>query len=176
MDLYSMPYGGRAGGSQRAIPGASDPNVEEHYPSFSPDDAFLVYNGLPQGQTTYNNPSDELYVIPATGGTSKRLAANDPPACSGEHSPGVTNSWAKWAPSAETVPALGKTYYWVVFSSTRYPGNVPQLFITAIVADAQGSLTTYGSLYLWNQPAQEHNHTPAWDVFQIPPRPPPPPQ
>jgi hypothetical protein len=176
MDLYTMPYANRAGGGESALPGASDPAIEEHYPSFSPDDRYLVFNGIPQGQTSYDNASDELFVIPAAGGTKLRLTANDPPACSGAGSPGVTNSWAKWAPLAQPVPVLGLTYYWVVFSSTRYPGNTPQLFITAVVADGQGRLTTYGSLYLWNQPPQEHNHTPAWDVFQIPPRPPPPPQ
>jgi hypothetical protein len=71
---------------------------------------------------------------------------------------------------------LQKTYYWVVFSSTRYPTGPaqgsPQLFISAVVIDTQGNATTYGSLYLWNQPPGEHNHTPAWDYFQIPPPPP----
>ena len=174
MDLYSMPYGGGAGGAQIPLAGASDPSVEEYYPAFSPDDQYVIFNRVPQGQSSYNNPSDELYLVPAAGGTPLRLAANDPPACTGAQSPGVTNSWGKWAPIAQPVPALGRTYYWVVFSSTRYPGNVPQLFLTAVVADSSNHLTTYGSLYLWNQPAAEHNHTPAWDVFRIPPRPPPP--
>lgn len=172
MDLYAMPYGDRAGGAQSAIPGASDPSVNEYYPAFSPDDALLVFDSCPAGESSYNNADAELSVIPANGGTATRLAANDPPACTGLHSPGVTNSWAKWAPSAQPVPVLGRTYYWVVFSSTRFPGSIPQLFITAVVVDAGGNVTTYGSVYLWNQPSQEHNHTPAWDVFQIPPAPP----
>jgi hypothetical protein len=174
MDLYSMPYGGGAGGAQIPLAGASDPSVEEYYPAFSPDDQYVIFDRVPEGPSSYNNPSDELYIVPAAGGTPLRLAANDPPACTGEQSPGVTNSWGKWAPIAQPVPVLGRTYYWVVFSSTRYPGNVPQLFLTAVVADSSNHLTTYGSLYLWNQPPAEHNHTPAWDVFQIPPRPPPP--
>jgi hypothetical protein len=27
----------------------------------------------------------------------------------------------------------------------------------------------YPALYLWNQPVSEHNHTPSWDDYQIPP-------
>jgi hypothetical protein len=43
---------------------------------------------------------------------------------------------------------------------------VPQLYITAVVVDELG-VHTYPSLYLWNQPSDEGNHTPAWDSFQI---------
>ncbi len=35
-----------------------------------------------------------------------------------------------------------------------------------------GQITTYPALYLWNQPSDEANHTPAWDVFKIPQPPP----
>jgi hypothetical protein len=31
-----------------------------------------------------------------------------------------------------------------------------------------GVVTTYPAVYLWNQPATENNHTPAWDVFDLP--------
>jgi hypothetical protein len=56
--------------------------------------------------------------------------------------------------------------------------NEPQLYVAPIVVDATGAIKTYSALYLWNQPETEHNHTPAWDVFQLPPPPPmpPPPQ
>ena len=70
---------------------------------------------------------------------------------------------------------LKDTYYWVVFSSTRYPSgpaeDSPQLYISAVVVDTQGNVTTYGSLYLWNQPPTEHtqSHTRLQDYFQIPP-------
>ena len=30
------------------------------------------------------------------------------------------------------------------------------------------SITTYPSIYLWNQDATLNNEIPAWDVFQIP--------
>jgi hypothetical protein len=175
MDLYSVPYAGGAGGIATPVSGASLPNVQEFYPSISPDDAYVVFDTVSGTQGTYANPADEVSIVPMGGGTATRLDANDPPSCiSGNSSPGVTNSWPKWSPSAQRVPVLGSTYYWVVFSSTRYHAGDsshhtnPQLYITPVVVDDSGQITTYHSLYLWNQPVTEDNHTPAWDVFQIP--------
>lgn len=163
--IYTVPFGNRLGGSATAVPGAhvgSDDN--DYYPVFSPDDRYIAYTVAPIASgNSYANPDAEIYVIPASGGTPTRLAANAPPLCSGQVSPGVENSWPKWAPDATT--ANGKTYYWLTFSSTRSTG-FPQLYVTPVVDDGT-SITTYPALYLWNQPADEHNHTPAWDNFQI---------
>ncbi len=169
-DLYAVPYNDRAGGTATPIAGAATTEHAEYYPAFSPDDSLLIYNRIPMGQNMYNAPNAELFAIPASGGTPTRLAANDPPQCSGKVSPGVTNSWPKWSPQAQTVN--GKTYYWTIFSSTRGEGGNPQLYVTAVVKEGS-TLTTYPALYLWNQPPGENNHTPAWDVFEIPPVPPP---
>jgi hypothetical protein len=183
MDLYSVPYNNGAGGTAAPIAGASLTGVDEYYPALSPDDKYVVYNSAPTGDNPYSDPKAQLYLVPSSGapsGLPLRLDANDPPVCTNPQSPDpdVTNSWAKWSPSAQYVPVLGNTYYWVVFSSTRYPVGAaqgsPQLYISAVVVDSKGNMTTYHSLYLWNQPADEHNHTPAWDYFQIPPPPPPP--
>ncbi len=92
----------------------------------------------------YYNSSSEVYVIPAAGGTPTRLAANDPVACSGVKSPGITNSWAKWSPQITTVG--GKTYYWMIFSSTRDgytiqkkpSGKASQLYMTGVVVEGEG--------------------------------------
>jgi hypothetical protein len=111
-----------------------------------------------------------VFVIPPAGGAATRLEANDPVACLGKASPGVTNSWPKWAPEAVTIQ--GKTYYWLIFSSRRGQSGSPQLYVTGLVVE-NGQPTSYSSIYLWNQPEGESNHTPAWDVFQIPPAPPP---
>ena len=40
--------------------------------------------------------------------------------------------------------------------------------MTAITTDEINIQTNYPAVYLWNQPATSSNHTPAWDVFQIP--------
>jgi hypothetical protein len=176
--IYTVPYNGGKGGAAQALTGASDPNYIQFYPSYSHDDRFIAFNRLPTSlgsastPASYNNPNSEVFFIPASGGTATRVAANDPPACLGAPSPGITNSWAKWSP--QVVQACGNTYYFFIFSSNRDPGasGGPQLYVAPIVIDAGGKVSTYSAIYPWNQPETEHNHTPAWDVFQLPPPPP----
>jgi hypothetical protein len=45
--------------------------------------------------------------------------------------------------------------------------------MATVVQQTDGSLQTYGAVYLWNQPPAENNHTPAWDKFKVAPQPPP---
>ncbi len=146
----------------------------------------------------YYHPQGEIYVVPSAGGSPVRLAANDPPACTGEVSPGVTNSWPKWSPTVRTgpegTPHEGKRYYFLLFSSARRSpfrlgqGPASQLYLTTLVELPGGELRSYLAMYLWNQsfeitgeaadgtaivtPLQTSNLTPAFDEFVIPPRPP----
>lgn len=161
-DLFVVPFGDKKGGAATAL--YADAAWSSFYPQFSADDALVAFTRVPRGETSYNNAKAEIMAVPAGGGTPTRLLANDPETCGGGASPGVTNSWPKWSPVA-TVSG-GKTYYWLTFSSTRGAGN-PQLYVAPIVVSG-GTVTTYPALYLWNQPAAEHNHTPAWDVFALP--------
>jgi hypothetical protein len=168
-DIYTVPFANGAGGAATPLFGASSPTMNEFYPSWSADDRLLAFSRVPDdgnssSWTSYNNAASEVFVIPAAGGTATRLDANDPVECSGRASPGVTNSWPKWSPAAES--ANGKTYYWLTFSSTRGAGGKPQIYVSGVVVDG-ATVTTYPAIYLWNQPADEANHTPAWDVYQI---------
>ncbi len=170
-NVYLAAFDKSASNTATALAGASEPGFNEYYPAFSADDELVVFNRVLASETSQNNPNAEVWVAPSSGGTPTRLAANDPPACSGLKSPGLTNSWAKWSPEAQTFGS--KSYYWLIFSSKRADNGNPQLFATGIVLDG-GTVRTYGAIYLWNQPLEERNHTPAWDNFQIPPTPPPP--
>jgi hypothetical protein len=163
--VYIVPFNNRQGGTAQKLQGASDAAFNEFYATFSPDDQVVVFDRVPNGQSSYNDANSELYVVPAAGGTPTRLSANDPVACSGKHSPGVYNSWPKWAPEAAN--ANGRTWYWLTFSSTRGQGNNPQLYITSVTVDEMGAVHSSPALYLWNQPSDQNNHTPAWDVFDI---------
>ena len=162
-DIYLVPWNDRKGGQAVPIVGASDPLWNESHPSFSPDDRFIAFNRVPKGQYSSNNAQQELFVVPKAGGQPLRLAANDPPACSGQKSPGVNNSWPKWSPDSTRVGS--EQFYWVSFSSSR-GGGTPQLYVAGVVVD-ETSVHTYKALYLWNQPAGEGNHTAAWDVFKL---------
>jgi hypothetical protein len=204
-DLYTVPFNAKKGGMATPVPGASDPNVNEYYPSFSEDDKLIAFDRAvkdgPQGM--YYDPYAEVYVVPASGAAAPtRLQANDPPSCEGTpSSPGVTNSWPKWSPDVETC-ADGNTYYWIVFSSTREglpfnlvgpdggqnfkkgvaDGPTSQLYMTGITV-ANGMIATHPALYIWNQATTsassagnaQSNHTPVWEVVNIPRPPPPPP-
>ncbi len=170
-DLAIVPYGDRHGGTVTKVPGASDSAYEEYYPAFSADDSLLAFNRVASGLSMYIQPAAEVFVIPASGGTATRLAANDPVACSGAVAGQLQNTLPRWAPAATTA-ANGKTYHWLIFSSTRAGGGKAQLYVTAVVQDTDGTIETFPAIYLWNQDPTLNNLIPAWDVFQIPPAPP----
>jgi hypothetical protein len=187
-DIHLVPYNDRDGGVVTPLAGAATPGVSEYYPAFSPDDRLIAFN---RANATdggiYYRPDGEVYVVPLQdggpaqdGGPERRLAANDPPACSGEKSPGVINSWPRWAP-AVVDPVQGKRYYWVIFSSARdYPCKfrVPpnpysppdtrasQVYLAAVVVDEAG-IHTYSAVYLWTQDPTTSNLTPTWDAFPL---------
>jgi hypothetical protein len=133
-DIFTVPYNGGKGGTASPLPGASDPNFNEYYPAWAPDDQLIAFNRTAAQYSMYNQPQAEVDVVGpnpvACDGTTSaqcRLKANDPVACTGGKSPGVQNTWPKWAPlpnvasggTAANVAADGKLYYYVTFSSTR---------------------------------------------------------
>jgi hypothetical protein len=169
-DVYVVPYNGGKGGPAAPIAGASTPQ-SEYYPVFAPGDAFVAFNRSTSG-VKRTDPTAEVFVIPTAGGTAVRVAANDPPTCTGVKSPGITNSWPRWAPTSGA--SGGKRYYWLVFSSTRR-SPTPQLFVSAVVTtagpgNAETIDKTYPAIYVTSQVATEGNHTPAWTLIPIPPQ------
>lgn len=207
VDLYTVPFNGGKGGTAAPLMGASNAADAEYYPDFSADDALVAFTRVSNfqqvfakatnddGKKIYYRPEAEVFVVRSSGGDALKLEANAPPACSGDASPGVYNSWPKWSPIVRE--ANGKKYYFLIFSSAREsPGMVKdksgsatsspmsQLYMTALVDDGSG-LTSYGAAYLWNQrylvtpnatdPSSptltdfvQNNVTPAWDEFQAP--------
>jgi hypothetical protein len=180
-DLYEVPYGNKTGGTATPVAGASTTDNEEYYPAFSPDDKLIAFTRVTAGQEMFANPNAEMWVVShQAGAQAKRLAANDPPACSGKSSPGVNNHWPKWSPDRLTYD--NRTYYWLIFSSNRYglppvttsangqtkTVQVSQLYVTAVVVDETNVVNHYSAIYLWNQPQNRLNTTPAWENFHIP--------
>jgi hypothetical protein len=208
-DIRIVPYNskgaglGGAGGTSTALPGASDSAYNEYYPAWSPDDKIIAFNRVAVNHSMYDTTEAEVYVVPyngGQGGTAVRLVANDPVTCSGLASPGVQNTWPKWAPNPVSSTRLqdggvaagsaavaqtinGLTYYWITFSSIRSPttsAKQPQLYVAGITMDATGAITTYAPIYLWNQDDTVNNLIPSWGTFALPaptePPPPPPTQ
>ncbi len=207
-DIYRVPFAAGAGGDAVAIEGASSPEHFEYYADISPDDAFadtlVAFNrvdkfatqkGTDPLQHVYYRPDSDIYVTSAMGGTATRLVSNDA-VCAGTTGQ-LYNSWAKWSPSSASDGT--RTYYFLIFSSARNSpfeiarnnsGSVTspasQLYMTTVIKEADGSITSGAAIYLWNQrnlvtgqgetaTASElltNNVTPAWDEFKIPPVPP----
>ncbi len=174
-DLWAVPYNGHNGGQAAPLPGANRPDSNQYYPSYSPRDTFLAFDRNPRGSQMYDSPTGEIWVLTvASGDPAVRTPANDPPACTGQVSPGLTNSWPRWAPTVWTEG--GRNYYWLIFSSKRRNGPlgmpIPQLFMSSIVTRSEPGGEVLESItpaiYISTQPANESNHTPAWDDFLIP--------
>lgn len=199
VDLYEVPFAEGQGGAATPVDGASSPDFFEYYPDYSPGDRLIAFNRVRKFDTgsdkqdaynhVYYRPDSEIYVVPAAGGEATRLASNDP-VCEGTAGT-LYNSWAKWAPSSGS--HNGRSYYFLIFSTAR---NSPfaidrgsqrqspasQLYMTTIIVEADGSITSSPAIYLWNQrnlvsgsgeDAQvsellTNNVTPAWDQFLIP--------
>ncbi len=190
IDIHLVDFNNRQGGTPRCLGGACDTTVFEYYPAFSADDKLIAFNRAPKNNTmVYYRPDSEIFIVPAEGGTPVKLAANDPPVCSGQNSAQLFNSWAKWSPFVvSTTSSLfppARSFYFLIFSSGRkYPEQftIPpteysppdtrssQLYMATIIKDeTTGAITTYPAIYLWNQDPRTSNLTPAWDDFQIAP-------
>jgi hypothetical protein len=212
-DVFTVPFNEGNGGPATALPGAAQRGTAEYYPNYSADDAFVAFNRIANvesirdpsaqgfGNHLYYRPESEIWITPASasvsagpGETSEsgaiRLKANDADACNTlvASRRGALNSWAKFSPRAST--NKNKTYYWLIFSSTRDtpesqrvsvsdPKYAPtetlysRLFMAAFTVEG-GQVTTYPAIYLWNQEETSNNLTPAWDEFKIPAVPLPP--
>lgn len=178
-DIYTVPFNNGNGGNATPVTGAAEPNFGEYYPAFSGDDAYIAYNRAPMnGSALYYRPDSEIFIVPAAGGSSVRVAANDPPQCTGLNTNTLHNSWPKWSPYPKEVN--GAKYYFLTFSSSRYSdfvitksqgscsNDVPgsELYL-AMVKVKDGVVTTYPGIYLWNQKylfATDANGNPVTDA------------
>jgi hypothetical protein len=46
--------------------------------------------------------------------------------------------------------------------------TISQLYMAPVVVTETG-INSYPAIYLWNQPTDQVNTTPAWSTFEIPP-------
>jgi len=113
-DLYRVPYNDGQGGQAEPLPGASANGMSNFFPKYSPDGQWIVFCQAKNYMLL--QPDSQLYIIPANGGTARRLRANTP----------RMNSWHSWSPNGR----------WLVFSS-KANSAYTQLYLTHM--DAQGN-------------------------------------
>ncbi|MGE0550012.1 MAG: TolB family protein [Kofleriaceae bacterium] len=121
---------------------ASANNENNYYPSWSPDGQWIVFNRTVGA--SYNNVNASVWIIKADGSQAAiQLAAANT-------ATGLTNSWARWAPFAQTT-GNGEPMFWITVSSKRDFGvrlentglaeteKFPQLWMWAFYPDRAAS-------------------------------------
>jgi tetratricopeptide (TPR) repeat protein len=118
--LYRVPFNEGRGGVAEPIQGASNNGMSNTFPKVSPDGRWIVFVKCRNGQLM--RPDSELYIVPITGGTARRMRANT----------SLMNSWHSFSPNGR----------WLVFSSkSRSPYT--QMFLTHIDEDGNDSPPIY---------------------------------
>jgi hypothetical protein len=87
--------------------------VNNYYPSWSPDGQWVLFNRSDVG-TAYNSLNASLWVVKADGSAPPiQLSAFN------QAAGGLTNSWGRWAPFAQTVGENREPIFWITVSSKR---------------------------------------------------------
>lgn len=102
--------------------------ADNFYPSYSPDGQWIVFTRT--NGNSYDNASAETWVIKADGSAPpvKLTTAN--------LGGGLTTSWARWVPFAQTFGPQNETMFYLTFSTkrpfgVRIPGGGrPQIWMT----------------------------------------------
>jgi hypothetical protein len=115
-DLYRIPFNGGAGGVAEPLAGASHNGRSNYFARYSPDGRWIVF--CRANSYMLLQPDSELYIIPAAGGTARRLRCNTR----------RMNSWHSWSPNGK----------WLVFASKGW-SDYTQLCLTHI--DENGDST-----------------------------------
>ena len=169
--LFTIDFNaGQWGTEASLLPSVGGQN--NYYPSFSPDDQWVLFTrskcdaGEGDGLCdTYDDPSSRAFVVPAAGGAAVDLArANG----TGK----LDNSWARWSPFKGTYK--GGDVLWLTFSSVRDYGlrvvkpaqgeHVRQLWLVGFdTARARSGLDpSFAPVWLPFQDVLASNHIAQW--------------
>ncbi|MBC2714647.1 MAG: hypothetical protein HF978_04990 [Desulfobacteraceae bacterium] len=94
-DLYRIPFNNGSGGTPEPMKGACRNGMSNYFPRYSPDGKWIVFTQSKSGIML--QPDSELFIIPAQGGTARKMRCNRE----------VFNSWHSWSPNSR----------WLLFSS-----------------------------------------------------------
>jgi tetratricopeptide (TPR) repeat protein len=115
-DLYRIPFNNGKGGIPEPLEGASNNGMSNYFAKYSPDGKWIVFCKAKSYMLL--QPDSELFIIPAEGGTARRLRANT----------SRMNSWHSFSPNGR----------WMVFSS-KANSVYTQLYLTHIDEDGHSS-------------------------------------
>jgi hypothetical protein len=143
-----------------------------YYPSFSPDGTWILFNRAAAGDA-YNNANASVFVVKSDN-TSPPVELTKLNA-----TVGLTNSWARWAPFAQSYGINADQMYWITVSSKRDFGVrlinsampdtkempwTPQLWMTPFFAGraTQAMDPSAPGFRLPFQDLDSHNHIAQW--------------
>jgi Tol biopolymer transport system component len=96
-DLYRMPFNQGRGGVPVALKGASHNGMSNYFARYSPDGRWIVFTRSRSGIML--QPDSELYMVPADGGTARRMRCNR----------SQFNSWHSFSPNGRWLLFVSKT-------------------------------------------------------------------
>ena len=108
-DLYRIPFNNGEGGETEPIPGAFNNGKSNYFPRISPNGRWIVFCQAENFMLL--QPDSTLYIMPAEGGTPRRMNCNFL----------LMNSWHSWSPNGR----------WLIFAS-KHRGPYTQLYMTHI--------------------------------------------
>jgi hypothetical protein len=108
-DLYRIPFNAGQGGMAEPLEGASNNGMSNYFARYCPDGRWIVFCRAKSYMLL--QPDSELYIIPAEGGSARRLRCNT----------SRMNSWHSFSPNGK----------WLVFASKAY-SDYTQLCLTHI--------------------------------------------
>jgi hypothetical protein len=108
-NIYTVPFNKGMGGKATPLKGASHNGMSNYFPRFSPDGEWIVFTQSKSGIML--QPDSELYIVPAEGGTPRKMNCNR----------AVLNSWHSFSPNGK----------WLVFSS-KVNSPFTEIFLTHI--------------------------------------------
>ena len=105
-DICRVPA---TGGTAEPVKGAAGNDASNFFPRVSPDGRWLVFCKAKNFMLL--QPDSELWIVPAAGGTARRMRGNA----------GPMNSWHSWSPNSR----------WLVFAS-KANGPYTQMWLTHV--------------------------------------------
>jgi hypothetical protein len=108
-DLYRVAFNQGKGGRPVPLEGASNNDMSNYFPRYSPDGKWLVFTQSKTGIML--QPDSQLFIIPAGGGIARKMRCNQ----------SLFNSWHSWSSNSK----------WLLFSS-KVNSPYTEIFLTHV--------------------------------------------